>query len=128
MRGGDYGNERCSRNAGHYPCCITIVLSGAQEWGEEVTNSMSLNMAVMGFVGVLFVLFFAVMLTAILRLVFRNTGPWVGFWIKNLKNNGDVKEKEEEEVFIATAVLGVFFWILIITLVLIVIGTLASKM
>lgn len=82
----------------------------------------------MGFVGVLFALFFAVMLTAIFRLVFRNTGPWGVLWIKNLKNKGDVKEREEEEVFIAAAVLGVFFWILIVTLVLIVIGTLASKM
>lgn len=35
----------------------------------------------MEFIGILFALFFAIMLTAVFRLAFKNTGPWGGFWI-----------------------------------------------
>ncbi|MCX2453853.1 hypothetical protein OQX61_21475 [Pedobacter sp. PLR] len=34
----------------------------------------------MEFVGILFALFFAILLTAVFRLVFRNTGSWAEFW------------------------------------------------
>ncbi|MCX2452389.1 hypothetical protein OQX61_14030 [Pedobacter sp. PLR] len=34
----------------------------------------------MEFIGILFALFFAIMLTAVFSLAFRNTGPWGGFW------------------------------------------------
>jgi hypothetical protein len=35
----------------------------------------------MEFIGIFFSLFFAIMLTAIFSLAFRNTGPWRGFWV-----------------------------------------------
>ncbi|WP_316841164.1 hypothetical protein [Pedobacter gandavensis] len=35
----------------------------------------------MGFIGILFSLFFAVMITAIFNLAFKNTGPWGSFWV-----------------------------------------------
>jgi hypothetical protein len=35
----------------------------------------------MEFIGILFSLFFAIILTALFSLVFKNTGPWGGFWI-----------------------------------------------
>ena len=35
----------------------------------------------MEFIGVLFSLFFAVIITAVFSLAFRNTGPWGGFWV-----------------------------------------------
>ncbi|WP_316838446.1 hypothetical protein [Pedobacter gandavensis] len=34
----------------------------------------------MEFVGIMFALFFAIILTAFFSLVFKNTGPWAGFW------------------------------------------------
>lgn len=34
----------------------------------------------MEFIGILFALFFAIILTAVFRLVFKNTGPWAEFW------------------------------------------------
>jgi hypothetical protein len=35
----------------------------------------------MEFIGILFALLFATVLTAFFNLVFRNTGPWSGFWV-----------------------------------------------
>jgi hypothetical protein len=35
----------------------------------------------MVFVGILFALFWAIVLTVIFAAIFRNTGPWNGFWI-----------------------------------------------
>jgi apolipoprotein N-acyltransferase len=35
----------------------------------------------MSFAGILFALLYAVVLTAIFSLAFKNTGPWGGFWI-----------------------------------------------
>lgn len=35
----------------------------------------------MEFIGILFALLFATILTAFFNLVFRNTGPWSGFWV-----------------------------------------------
>lgn len=34
----------------------------------------------MEFIGILFALFFAITLTAVFSLAFRNSGPWGGFW------------------------------------------------
>lgn len=35
----------------------------------------------MEFIGILFALLFATILTAFFNLVFKNTGPWSGFWV-----------------------------------------------
>jgi len=35
----------------------------------------------MEFIGILFALFFAILLTAVFSLAFRKTGPWGGFWV-----------------------------------------------
>lgn len=35
----------------------------------------------MEYLGILFSLFFAVIITAIFSLAFKNTGPWGGFWV-----------------------------------------------
>lgn len=35
----------------------------------------------MEFIGILFSLFFAVIITVVFSLAFKNTGPWGGFWI-----------------------------------------------
>jgi len=35
----------------------------------------------MEFTGILFAFFYAVIITGIFSLIFRNTGPWSGFWI-----------------------------------------------
>lgn len=139
----------------------------------------------MGFIGILFALFFAIVLTAFFRLVFRNTGPWAGFWTffillffislaagewaaqrgpsvwgyywapgfiaafvvglvlaaaapgpvvdqtKKLKNGAEDAPEEEItdlEVAVAAAVIGIFFWIVIIVLALIALAGLVIKM
>lgn len=129
----------------------------------------------MSFAGILFALFYAVILTAIFSLVFKNTGPWGGFWIfffllffvslgagewaapagpvvwgyywvpvliaavifalllaavtptpvgPRRFNNGAMRKKmvtdkinEEIDTAATVAVLGIFFWILLIILV-----------
>lgn len=35
----------------------------------------------MEFIGILFSLFFAVIITVVFSLAFKNTGPWGGFWV-----------------------------------------------
>jgi len=137
----------------------------------------------MEFIGILFSLFFAVIITAIFNLAFKSTGPWGGFWVffiltffislgagewaahrgpsaygyywvpglvaaivfalvlaaasprtsplrkKNDKSHLSPEERiSEEEISVAAAVLGIFFWILIVTLILIAIAGLVSKM
>lgn len=133
----------------------------------------------MEFIGIIFALFFAIILTAIFSLPFRNTGPWGGFWVffillffislgagewaaprgpsawgyywapgliaavifalllaaaapgssskprkRNLKSTAPTQEMidESEEAIVATTVIGIFFWILIIALALIAIA------
>lgn len=139
----------------------------------------------MEFIGILFALFFAIILTAIFGLALKRTGPWSGFWVffillffialgagewaaprgpsawgyywapgliaaiifalilaaatpaetpsinrkmKNRLKSEEAEEPEEaEETIVVTAMLGVFFWILIVVLAIIAIIGLASR-
>lgn len=139
----------------------------------------------MEFIGVWFSLFFAFILTTFFSLVFKNTGPWAGFWTffvllffislvvgewaaqrgpsafgyywapgfiaafvvglllastspgsdgngtRKLKNTGKhppQEELREFEVAVATVVLGIFFWSLIVVLALLAIAGIVIKM
>ncbi|NQX41327.1 hypothetical protein SAMN05421820_107131 [Pedobacter steynii] len=140
----------------------------------------------MEFIGILFALLFATILTAFFNLAFKNTGPWSGFWVffillffialaagewaaprgpsawgyywapgliaalifalilaavtpraphsasrkpKKPASSGDLQTPgdEREEDIVISAIMGVFFWILISVLVLIAIVGVATK-
>lgn len=139
----------------------------------------------MEFIGILFALLFATILTAFFNLAFKNTGPWNGFWVffillffialaagewaaprgpsawgyywapgliaalifalilaavtpgvphsasrkpKKGTNSGDLQTPDEsEEDIVISAIMGVFFWILLSVLVLIAIAGVATK-
>lgn len=125
----------------------------------------------MEYVGILFALFYAIVITSIFTLIFRNTGPWKGswifffliflialgagewtlpigpavwgyYWIPGLiaaiilalllaaatpvsvsgKDITDRDKIEKDQITEETMIIGMFFWILIIILLLVALG------
>lgn len=55
-------------------------------------------------------------------------GPSFAKEQRKLKNRPEISDEKEAEISVAAAVLGIFFWILIVVLALIIIAGLASRM